>query len=408
MQIKHFLLAGIPFLFSQTTVLAQTDTTRYTFALPSLRVTPDARFSGLCNVGIAMPADANSMHFNASNLVFSEQKFNIGLSYAPNLKSIDQFFNYFSLYGKIKEKTAIGASVRFNSLGSVDSAVQNQATGLIEKQLNREVALNLSLARRFGKNLSAAASIKYVYSNLGSWKDSTGRFILHPANAMAMDLSLTYQNIFKIAERNAEFRVGAAATNIGTKINYASNSNGSGALLPANFGVGLSFVFHVTDKHQISIASDFNKLLVPSIQATTDADSNGVADYMEQSVLNALVKSFSDSRDGWKGELSEIIYSVGVEYWYSKRFSFRLGHQGFDMLTGLKNRLAAGLGARFSVFTINGSFAKEINPTSDNIGTVNVSVLLDLSNLGRKASSPKSSTGKTTFKNSMPAKGWAF
>jgi hypothetical protein len=395
---SRFALAGIMMLAAMPTIAAQNmpDTTAYTFVLPSLRLTPDARFSGLCNVGIAMPSDANSMHFNPSNLALSEQKFNIGLSYSPDFESVDQFFNYFSLFGKLGEKTALGGSLRFTALGVIDSAVQNQATNTIQSNLSRELALNIVLARRIGKNLSVGVGVKYINSNLGSFRDSTGRVFLHPANVLALDLSATFRKRFKLmVEDDASFQAGLSLSNIGTKVNYMPN-NSNGQLMPANAGLGLAFTYAITKDHSISLASDFNKLMVPSIVDPSspeyDANTNNVPDYLEQSVPEALLSSFTDSPEGIPGELKELIYSVGIEYMFKKRYSFRFGHQGKDILANLDNRLAAGLGARFSVFLVNLSFSREINPTqnSGNLGTANLSIILDLSNLGRKTDEPSS------------------
>ncbi|HMT53014.1 MAG TPA: hypothetical protein PKD16_08115, partial [Saprospiraceae bacterium] len=41
-------------------------------AVPFLRITPDARSGAMGDVGIALSPNSNSMHFNAANLVFSE------------------------------------------------------------------------------------------------------------------------------------------------------------------------------------------------------------------------------------------------------------------------------------------------------------------------------------------------
>lgn len=391
------LALAASFLAPTASISAQSspDTTTYTFVLPSLRLTPDARFSGLCNVGIAMPSDANSMHFNPSALAMSEQKFNLGLSYSPDFKSVDQFFNYFSLFGKLGDKTALGGSLRFTSLGEVDSAVQNQATNTYQAQLNRELALNVVIARKIGNNLSVGIGVKYVHSNLGSLRDTSGRLFIHPANAIGIDLSATFRKSFKMmTEDDATFQAGLSLTNIGTKVNYAP-SNSNGQMMPANAGLGLSLSYAITPDHHITLSSDFNKLMVPSIVSPNDpaydVNMNGVADYLEQSVPEALLSSFTDSPDGPAGEIKELIYSVGFEYAFKKRYSFRFGHQGKDILANLDNRLAAGLGARFSFLRVNVSFAREINPQTDNLGTANVSILLDFSKVGTpKTDAPKS------------------
>ncbi len=43
-------------------------------AVPFLRITPDARSGAMGDAGVALSPNANSLHFNASNLVFSEEQ----------------------------------------------------------------------------------------------------------------------------------------------------------------------------------------------------------------------------------------------------------------------------------------------------------------------------------------------
>ncbi len=370
------------------------DTTQYSLALPSLRLTPDARFSGMCNVGIAMPADPNSMHFNPSNIVFSKQKFNFGLSYAPNFSSPEEFINYFSLFGKLGKKNALGASVRFAADSMlVDTAkARQQASNYLQKQLNRNMELGFAFAHKFGEGFSAAVSGKYIMSSFAAWKDSSGAAILSPSAALAMDLSATYQRKFKIGtpheglETNGEFRAALSVTNIGTKLEYGANglnAQSYQANLPTNMGLGLGFTYTVNKDLAFSVGGDFNKLLVPQV-SNIDINGDSIPDYQQMDAFEAMLSSLQDSPDGFLGELKTMVYSIGAELKYKKRLSFRLGHQGKDLIQDLENRLAAGFGFHINVFTINASFAREIGTSNTRGGNVNLSVLIDLSNLGKK------------------------
>lgn len=358
------------------------DTTRYTFALPGLRVTPDARFTGLCNVGIAMPADPNSMHFNASNLVFSPQKFNVGISYLPKLQTTSPTINYLSLYGHLKEKTALGGSLR-TSTQFDSSRVQSLDTAAgtwLQQQTRRDVEANISVARKLKENFSVALAGKFIFSGLST--DSSGKVTYTPANTFAVDISSTYQKQFKIKERDASFRAGLAITNIGGKIEYkngtlstASNINPNSSYLPANMGLGLSFVYHISEKHSISFAGDFNKLLVPSLGSSLIAQG--------QSIFESYLNSFKDSPDGAAGELKEFVYSLGMELNINKFLYFRLGHQGADLVSNIKSRLAGGVGFKYSFITVNAALARPLQ-SSNNGNQANISVLFDVTQIGKK------------------------
>src|SRR5690606_12953392 len=91
-------------------------------AVPFLRIVPDARSGALGDGGIAISADPNAMHFNASKLAFAEEDFAISASYSPWLQSLglqDVYLAYLSGYKKLGDNQAIGASLRFFSLGEL-------------------------------------------------------------------------------------------------------------------------------------------------------------------------------------------------------------------------------------------------------------------------------------------------
>lgn len=394
--IRHcFLGLGLGLSLVSGAIAQRTDTSRYSFVLPALRLSPDARFSGMCNVGIAMPSDANSMHFNPSATAFNPKHFNMGLSYNPNFQSFDEFLNYFSLYKQLgsNRKTVIGGALRFVSMGQVDSLVQN-GRAVADRRLNQAVEVNLALARRFGKSFSVSVSGKYIQTSL-QLVDSLGRFAFNPSNAFAFDAGLTYNKIFRVKGRPAAFRAGLALTNVGSKLNYTVNGL-DGTFLPSNAGLGLSFQFTPIKYFTIVMASDLNKLMVPNVVARYnpdgtlnpdyDANGNGRPDFLEQNVLQAIVNSF---RDNPSGEWKELIYSFGFEFWYKKNWALRLGHQGRDYIMNFRERLAAGIGYRFSVVNLNLSYLRQLNAPDGDLGSFNISILVDLSNLGKQVEVPE-------------------
>lgn len=382
MENKLYIWAALGLLFfSAQHLRAQDSIQRYSFVLPELRLTPDARFGGMANVGIAMPSDPNSMHFNPSALAFNPQKFNLGFAYNPNFESLDEFFSYLSAYRQLGSVSTIGASFRFISQGLVDS---DSLINSNRNRLNQAMEINLAYAHRFGKFLSVAVGGKYIQSSL-QLIDSTGQFSFRPANAFAFDASMTFQKRLKLAEKPLNFRAGLALSNIGSKLDYTSSPEGS--FLPANVGLGISFEYAISKAFSLVLASDMNKLMVPAIVSEFNEDGtinpdfdrngNGIPDYMEQNVAQAFFRSFADNPSG--ENFKELLYSVGLELRFQQRWFTRIGFQGQDYILGLRERLAAGVGARFGLVHVNLSYSREIEPVSNRIGNVNLSLLLNLS-----------------------------
>ncbi|MFN7120298.1 MAG: hypothetical protein ACK4TA_26150, partial [Saprospiraceae bacterium] len=73
-------------------------------AVPFLRIVADARSGAMGDVGIAISADPNAMHFNASKLAFAEQNSAISATYTPWLRSLglnDVYLAYLTGYTKL-------------------------------------------------------------------------------------------------------------------------------------------------------------------------------------------------------------------------------------------------------------------------------------------------------------------
>ena len=100
------------------TVVSETINPRTT-AVPFLRISPDARASGMGDMGIATSPDAYSSFWNLAKTPFSKNKTSIGFTYAPWLKSLGLSDVYLATLGfnhKLGDgESAIGASLRYFS-----------------------------------------------------------------------------------------------------------------------------------------------------------------------------------------------------------------------------------------------------------------------------------------------------
>ncbi|MFM2266598.1 MAG: hypothetical protein RL757_38 [Bacteroidota bacterium] len=337
-----------------------------------LRIAPDARGGAMGDAGIATGADANSIHYNASKSVFADQETSISATYTPWLQGLgvnDIYLAYLAGYkqfGSGENKQAINFELGYFSLGKI-SWTDDQGLPISEGS-PRELVAAASYARQLGKNLAIGGTVKYVYSNLASGL-SVGGETVSSGQAGAVDISLTYNKPLKISgeAKKADLRVGLAISNIGNKINYVRTAD----FLPANLGLGAGFTYHIDKFNDFTVALDINKLLVPS--------PDSARTWRNKSPIEGIFSSFGDAAGGGKEELQELMYSLGLEYWYDKQFAVRAGYFYEHKNKGGRQYFTAGLGLRYNFLGINMSY---LVPTSSQRGpldnTLRFSLLFDL------------------------------
>ena len=137
--------------------------TRIRTAVPFLNITPDARTSGMGEAGAALAPDVNSLSMNPSKIAFLEQKSGFSLSYTPWLRSIASGINlaYLSGFYKINDRSTLGASIRYFSLGEIELTDANQQD--LGTYNPGEFAGDVTYARKFGSLFSIATGIRYIY-----------------------------------------------------------------------------------------------------------------------------------------------------------------------------------------------------------------------------------------------------
>src|SRR5690606_32726311 len=126
-------------------------------------------------------------------LAFAEEDFAISASYSPWLQSLglqDVYLAYLSGYKKLGDNQAVGASLRFFSLGELQFTDIN---GLPLGQGNpNEFEVAVAYTRKLSENFSAGLTGKFIYSNLASGQQIDNIDIV-AATAGAVDISFTYQ-----------------------------------------------------------------------------------------------------------------------------------------------------------------------------------------------------------------------
>lgn len=347
-------------------------------AVPFLRIVADARSGAMGDVGIALSADANAMHFNASKLVLADEDLAMSATYTPWLRSLglsDVYLAYLTGFKKIDDLQAVGFGLRYFSLGSIQFTDVNGEP--LQEGRPREFEVALAYSRKLSDNFTAGVTGKFIYSNLAAGQQLDGGDLIEAGLAGAADVSFTYQKELKSNSlENSELTVGLAMTNIGSKITYTRDVNRD--FLPANFGLGAAWKMDFDDYNSLTIAADVNKFMVPTpcpLGVVCDPPNE---ERRAQSPVSAMFSSFSDAPEGLGEELRELMFSTGLEYWYNKQFAVRAGYFTENIQKGGRKYITLGMGLKYNIFGMNFSYlvptTNQRNPLDN---TLRFSLLFD-------------------------------
>lgn len=348
-----------------------------TTAAPFLLISPDSRSAAMGDLGAATSADANSIHWNASKLAFIEGDGGISISAAPWLRQLvpDIWFYYMSGYKKIDNKSTVGVSLRYFTLGDIQfTDDQGTSTGDYEP---KEFALDGAYARKLSDNLSLGVALRFVLSDLARGQVGSSGTEIKAGMAGAGDISMTYMNDTKLGGKDFDYTIGGNISNIGNKISYTNEANGD--FIPINLRLGTFWNTQLDEYNEIGFGVDFNKLLVPTPQYTYDSlgeiSGRGRAD---DPLINGMLSSFTDAPGGFKEELNEITISAGVEYWYAKQFALRAGYFYEADTKGSRKYMTFGAGLKYNVFQIDAAYLQPFARRHPLQNTIRFSLQFDL------------------------------
>ncbi|MFA7273439.1 MAG: type IX secretion system outer membrane channel protein PorV [Crocinitomicaceae bacterium] len=354
-----------------------------TTALPFMSITPDSRAGGMGDAGTALSPSSMSIYWNTSNLIFSKDKNEIGLSYVPWLRQLtnDIHLSYLSGYHKISDRHVIGGAMRYFSLGAI-TFTDGQAN-YIREDKPAEFQFTGSYAFRLSERMAIGVNGSFANSNL------TGGLIIagidsKPARAGAADLSFTYFNDnAKFGKTKGTYTFAATINNIGNKVAYSSLAKRD--FIPTNLKIGNAFKFDFDEFNSLTWSFELQKLLVPT-PPRFDKDGNILAGKQNDvGVIAGMLQSFTDApgaalkdennktlynEDGTEQikkntrlgeELNEINLATGVEYWYNKIIAIRAGIFYEAKTKGDRQFYNAGVGLKYNAFMIDISYLGSLN-----------------------------------------------
>lgn len=329
-------------------------------AIPSLSIAPDARGGAMGDNGAATTPDVNSQYWNPAKYAFNYSKAGISLSYTPWLRKLVNDVALINAAGYYKlgdnDLQAIGASIRYFSLGEVNDFTLEEGSTPI--QVNPyEMAIDVSYSRKLSESYSMAVALRFIRSDLSAPADDN----LTPDNAFAADIAGYLEKYVILGNSESLWSFGFNVSNIGSKVSY--NGGETNQFLPTTLRLGTGLLYPIDDYNHIGVYLDLSKYLVPSYpthEGTTEEEvaayDKAKEDYNNMSPITGIFKSFGDSPNGFKGELQEIMASIGMEYSYNEQFFLRGGYYYENQNQGNRQYFSVGAGFRMSVFQLDAAY----------------------------------------------------
>ncbi len=382
--LRYVCLVCILFI-SKTAVIAQNEKPDelnpiYT-GVPSLTIAPDARGGGMGDVGAATTPDMASQYWNPAKTAFAWSKAGVQLSYTPWLRKLvsDIDLAYLSGYYKLgsEDRQAIGASIRYFSLGEVPLTDENNTSLSVINPY--EMALDVSYSVKLSETFSGAVAFRYIRSDLGAGVDDE----TVAGNAYAADIAGYFNKYIMMGHNECLLGLGFNISNVGTKISYdGGNIN---HFLPTNLRLGGSLLMPLDDYNTLEFSLDANKLLVPTPPDTKNMTPEEKTEAMDQynsiSPISGIFKSFGDAPGGAKEEFQEIMWSVGAEYAYNNQFFVRGGYFYENPNKGNRQYFSLGAGFKMNVFQLDVAYLMATVPSNPLDQTLRFSLTFDMDGL---------------------------
>lgn len=332
-----------------------------------ISIPPDARASGMGEVGTAIADNINAIFWNPGGLGFLNyvQKGydpedvvpfrQISLSFSKWLPQFntDLYYSYATV-GQFVE--SLDGTVAFNfifmHLGEFN---RTDNTGqVLGKFRSNEFTVGLSYGTEVAPDLGVGFQLRYIQSNLA------------PASALAggesgtgisggFDFGVLWKptklNILGL-ELGQILSLGINIQNVGPKITYRKESDP----IPTTLRIGTAATVFKDEYNDLKFALDISKLLV----------------YRYKNGSDPVPKSFVT---GWKNP--GVATSVGAEYWYENIFALRAGYFYEPSALGNRKYWNFGAGLRYDIFNLDFSFINTIEENHPLANTMRFSLLID-------------------------------
>ncbi len=385
--MKKLFLGALALTLLATPMMADENMNPIITAMPSLSIAPDAHAGGMGDVGAATTPDLNSQHWNPAKYAFMESHGGITVNYTPWLRKLvkDIDLAYIAGYYKWDDVQAVSASFTYFSMGEVD--LTNWGGDVLATAHPNEWALDVAYSRKLHEYVSMAATLRFLYSDMNNGVNSSAlgsSTEMYPGWTMAADIALYYRQPIQIPMGESYFALGLNISNLGGKISYDQKDNQN--FIPANLRLGVSYEMPFDDYNRLSFNADINKMLVPTKESkfAVDEDGNPLTEpqwsewYSDLTSPKGWFTSFADAPGGFKEELQEIQFGLGLEYSYNRQFFARAGYSHENKYKGNRRYVTVGAGFNLSIFSLDVAYVIATSSTNPLDQTLRFTMGFDL------------------------------
>lgn len=289
---------------------------------PILRLAPDPISSGRGFTGVAQPEKVTAIYWNPAGLAFQHGS-QIGLyRFKPLPDFVGNRF-YGSVMGRYRVDNVgmFALSFRYLDLGSGTLFDDEGNPG--HTFSSYQYSFGLSIGRvAIPKTLSLGIGIRFISSHLVPAGMKVDERQTKVGRAVTFDIgALYFPGDFPIGDHvYAHPSVGLSITNFGGRLTYFENGYENPLPTMLRLGGAIELQLGEAGIHVLTPSIEFSKLLV-------HVDSNGT-----DGAFQALFSSWSSYQyfNGRKtievGLLDQIMYGVGLEYWYANMIALRAGY----------------------------------------------------------------------------------
>ncbi|MCS7082772.1 MAG: type IX secretion system outer membrane channel protein PorV [Bacteroidetes bacterium] len=338
-------------------------------AVPFLQIEPDSRAAGMGNTGVAVADNVAAIFWNPAGLAF-QQGVEASITHAqwlPQFKT-DLFYDY--LVGKFRLPNwgTFGAHVTFLNLG--EHEYRDADNNFLGTFRSYDLAVGLSYGALLSPSLGLGTGLRFIYSNLTPGIMVQGQEA-KAGTTVAADLGLLYRSpSIRLGSGSGRLSLGLNLANLGPAIQYSDNAQADP--LPTNLRLGwaLSWSFDPEGRNMLTLANDFNKMLVRR-------DTSGRADPF----YKALFTSWGpiQTPGGRLALWQQFTVGLGLEYWYNRLLAVRTGYFYEDKNNGNRRFVTFGAGIRYNIFGVDFSYLYTLEEQHPLANTMRFSLLLDLS-----------------------------
>ena len=298
-----------------------------------LQISPGARAGGMGEAFVAVADDATATWWNPAGLAYlTEQELTfMHVNWLPQFRLDDLYYDFISYVNTVEDWGTVGMNIVFLNLGETERRDElNTPLGTFR---TFETALTASYGSKVSDNLALGLNVKFIYSHLAD--QGTGQEKgSGVATDFALDIGMLYDTIDPIFRKNLTF--GANLSNLGPKMSYIDRAQADP--IPTNLKFGFAWDMIDDSFNKLTLAYDMNKLLVRK-------HANGETDPF----YIALATSWTDV-PFWQ----DLIYNMGVEYWYSDLVALRAGYWNDDI--GKVKPLTYGASFKVSAYRFDFSY----------------------------------------------------